>query len=141
MKKTAEERQLGLDPELYTKKQWNPADYFGWSKASNVIPKFTVSPEQTNLEKIRDQYVDKDQEIEGIEIPKLSDSELIQVQQQDWFSKPKNLWIMKKLGLKTNNGIPILDENDENLMNKATNNELPAMSERAKLLKNLFEGE
>lgn len=29
---TAEERQLGLDPNKYTRKQWNPADYFGWLK-------------------------------------------------------------------------------------------------------------
>lgn len=140
MKKTSEERQLGLDPELYTKKPWNPQEYFGWSKSSNVTPKFTVSPEQSNLEKIRNQYIGKDQ-VEGGEVPKLSGIELTKLQQQEWFSKPENLYLIKKLGLQTENGVPDLDQNDLDLVTKEKGSELPDMSERAKLLKRLFEGE
>lgn len=36
-KATDEERQLGLDPNLYTKKPWNPGDFIGWSQNAQVI--------------------------------------------------------------------------------------------------------
>lgn len=139
MKQTDEERRLGLDPEKYTKKPWNPDDYIGWSKQSNVNPEFELSSEQEQLKKLREQYVD---DVEGGSIPKMNKNDLIDAEQKAWFSRPQSLYIIKKLGLETKDGIPVLSHQDESLLHQNNDEPKPSHFEhRSQLLKQLLQGE
>jgi len=69
LKPTAEERQLGLDPNLYSKKKVNPEDYMGYSEKHGLL--------KNKINQLRQDIGMPSDRIEGLEADQsMSDEEI-----------------------------------------------------------------
>lgn len=71
LKPTAEERQLGLDPNKYTKKKWSPLDY----QRSNNLGKIVDEMRQPDYMDNKIEGLEEDQSMSPEEIQSILKSE------------------------------------------------------------------
>lgn len=91
-KPTREERELGLDPNLYTKELWNPAKFISPPKEEKPVEKPVEENSQKELQKLIKEMTAKN---------------------DIWFfGQPHKQQLIKDLGLEVSDGLPVFSMSD-----------------------------
>lgn len=144
-KSTLEERLLGLDPSKYTQKPWNPNKYAGNnnqypSAMSRVADDLRLKAEQA---KILEPESPAPSPEEAQEIKKqmvlrmMGDPFSVEKDKQEdmnFYSMPEKRELIRELGLELKDGIPILDEEDEEKVQKSVDLDEKEMDRRSQML-------
>lgn len=159
-KPTPEERELGLDPNKYSQKPVNPADFVGWSKQSGMDSNaMTLAlkkavdemQERSNLAKEQERLLGPATQPDPMEIRKqkmfqamksIDPTSTLRHRESaaEFFAQPAKQKLIKDLGLETDvdYGDPILDDEDHQRFEASFNQDEDKMDRRTQMLRELL---
>lgn len=148
-KSTTEERLLGLDPSKYTQKPWNPNKYAGnGGHSSNPMNRLAdemrlkaeqsrvLEPEGPSLSQEQAQEIKKQ-----MVLRMMGDPFSVEKDKQEsriFYSMPEKRELIRELGLDLKDGIPVLDEEDEEKFQKSVDLDEKEMDRRSQMLLKLL---
>lgn len=148
-KSTLEERLLGLDPSKYTQKPWNPNKYAGngghssnpmnrlademrlKAEQAKILEPESPAPSPEEAQEIKKQMV----------LRMMGDPFSVEKDKQEsriFYSMPEKRELIRELGLDLKDGIPVLDEEDEEKFQKSVDLDEKEMDRRSQMLLKLL---
>lgn len=148
-KSTLEERLLGLDPSKYTQKSWNPNKYAGsGGQSSNPMNRLAdemrLKAEQSRVLEPEGQSLSPEQAQEikkQMVLKMMGDPFSVEKDKQDLrnlYSLPEKRDLIRELGLDLKDGIPVLDEEDEEKFQKSIDMNEKEIDRRSQMLLKLL---
>ena len=150
---TLEERLLGLDPSKYTQKSWNPNKYAGsGGQSSNPMNRLAdemrlkaeqsrvLEPEGPSLSPEQAQEIKKQMILRMMGDPMaIEDQRKMQLEaDKAFYAMPEKQNLIRELGLQLKDGIPVLDDEDEEKLQKSDGTDENQMDRRTQMLLNLL---
>lgn len=148
---------MGLEPEKFTKRPWNPADYIGYSEgnpavmakiAEDLKSKAALREEQERLLEPEPKFMSQ----EDMQLQKktmmmrsmgMTEDEISQKLNKEnaYYNSPEKKALIEELGLKMEFGRPVLDKRDEEALDEAITGNVKKMDDRAQKLYRLMTDE
>ena len=152
-KSTLEERLLGLDPSKYTQKPWSPNKYA--DSGAKVSPAMSQVANELRMKAQQNQMLGPEMQApspeEAQEIKKqmilrmmgdpmaIEDQRKMQLEaDKAFYAMPEKQNLIRELGLQLKDGIPVLDDEDEEKFQKSVDLDEKEMDRRSQMLLKLF---
>lgn len=147
---TNEEKLLGLDPEKYAKKSWNPQDYFGYSQGNpevmqRIADEMRAKVQQESFLK-PEEYVSPEERMKNQKqmlIKSMGGITPEQIKEIDrkFYALPEKQELIQRLAIEMKDGLPALGEADEKLFDETQRLNKSKWSDRQKMLYKLLSDE